>query len=258
MAGLRGGQSRLETVFPQELKDHAGRLHAVDLHLEKTSELSAVAQLIDSKFGGQLDVLINNAGYGLMGILEDQTEEQVRYQMEINFFGATFLTRALLPALRRSKGRILNVSSVCGLAGFPFYGSYCASKYALEGLSESLHFDLKPFGVQVGLIEPGGYRTKFVQARKLGDSSENPNSPYFKRTSAFAKAFAMSESRLDDPEKVARLISNLCDSKRVPLRNVIGKDAWFLYALKRMFPTRVFAFFIDKGFNLALKAVAGK
>lgn len=254
VAGLRGGQSRLETVFAEELKQYSAQLHAIDLHLEKTSELGEVVRLIDSKFGGRLDVLINNAGYGLMGVLEDQTEEQIRYQMEINFFGAALLTRALLPALRLGRGRILNVSSVCGFAGLPFYGSYCASKFALEGLSESLRYDLKPFGVQVGLIEPGGFKTGFVAAKQLGPGSANPASPFHKRTAAFAKAFAMSQARLDDPEKVARLLSKLCDSRRVPMRSVIGKDAGLVRLLRSILPARVYEFVIGSTINLALKA----
>ncbi len=258
MAGLRGGRSRLETVFAAELKQYGDRLQAIDLHMEKSSDFGQIAQYIESRFGGRLDVLINNAGYGLMGVLEDQTEEQIRYQMEVNFFGVALLTRALLPALRRSRGRILNVSSVCGFAGFPFYGSYCASKYALEGLSECLRYDLKPFGVQVGMIEPGGFKTRFIQARQFGEKAENTSSPYYSRSHAFEKVLEMSEARMDDPAKVADLISKLCDARRVPLRNVIGKDATLVRVLKSVLPERAYSAVIGGGFELGLRAAQKK
>jgi NAD(P)-dependent dehydrogenase (short-subunit alcohol dehydrogenase family) len=247
IAGLRGGHSRLEELFPNELKTHPGQLSGIDLHMEKTSELSKVAQLVNQfgQSGGKnnpakLDVLINNAGYGLMGTLEDQTADQIRHQMEVNFFGSAFLTQALLPALRTSRGRILNVSSICGLTSFPFYGSYSASKFALEGLMQGLAFDLAPFGVQVGMIEPGGFRTEFVSARILGENSDNPQSAYYERNQAFLQAYKNTSGRQGNPMRVAKLISHLCDSKKVPFRNVIGMDAQLARFLQSVLPTTLY------------------
>lgn len=246
IAGMRGGNARLEALFPEELRQFRGRLSAVDLHLEKSSEFVSIVQQVP-----KLDVLINNAGYGLLGVLEDQTEEQIRYQMEINFIGTALLTRAFLPALRQARGRILNVSSLAGRAGFPFYGLYCASKFALEGLSECLYYDLKPFEVQVGLIEPGGFRTQFATARQFGE--EKAGSPYRERTEAFTKAFEMTQSRLDDPMKVARLIADLCDKPRICLRNPIGKDAKAILIFRRILPRGIYHFLVDFIFGMALK-----
>lgn len=258
IAGLRGGQKRLETVFGEELKEFPGRLHAVDLHLEKSSDFGQVAKLLDTRFEGRLDVLINNAGYGLMGVLEDQSEEQIRYQMEVNFLGTALLTRALLPALRKAKGRILSVTSLAGLVGFPFYGTYCASKFAVEGLMEALRYDLKPFGVRVGLIEPGGFKTDFVRAKLFGEGSENPASPYFHRTQAFLKVFEMTSARLDDPMKVARLISKRCDSRRLPLHNVVGRDAWLVRFMQMILPEQVRLALTEMTFNFALAKASPK
>jgi NAD(P)-dependent dehydrogenase (short-subunit alcohol dehydrogenase family) len=253
VAGLRGGQSRLETLFPAELAKFPLLLRAVDLSLEKSSDIANSAEFIQTHFNGRLDVLINNAGYGLLGILEDQSEEQIRYQMEINFTGTAFLTRALLPSIRRAKGRVLNVSSIAGRTGFPFYGSYCASKFALEGLMECLYYDLKPFGVQVGMIEPGGFKTSFVKARQFGANSENKESPYFTRTQSFIKAFERTSARLDDPMKVARLISNLSDTKNVPFRNRIGSDARAIRILEFLLPERIRLPLIHLLFGFVLK-----
>jgi len=258
IAGLRGGHSRLEELFPNELKSYPGRLSGIDLHMEKTSELSKAAQLIDKNNLGKLDVLINNAGYGLMGTLEDQTEEQIRHQMEVNFFGSAFLTQALLPALRASRGRILNVSSICGLTSFPFYGSYSASKFALEGLMQGLAFDLAPFGVQVGMIEPGGFRTEFASARILGENSDNPQSTYYERNQAFLRAYKNTSSRQGNPMRVAKLISRLCDSRKVPFRNVIGLDAQLARFLQSVLPTTLYRKVMGAAFEMAMKGPSRK
>jgi NAD(P)-dependent dehydrogenase (short-subunit alcohol dehydrogenase family) len=252
IAGLRGGHSRLEELFSNELKTYPGQLSGIDLHMEKTSELSKAAQLIDKNNLGKLDVLINNAGYGLMGTLEDQTEDQIRHQMEVNFFGSAFLTQALLPALRAGRGRILNVSSICGLTSFPFYGSYSASKFALEGLMQGLTYDLAPFGVQVGMIEPGGFRTEFASARVLGENSDNPQSIYYERNQAFLRAYKNTSGRQGNPIRVAKLISRLCDSRKVPFRNVIGMDAQAARFLQSVLPTTLYRKIMGAAFEGAM------
>jgi NAD(P)-dependent dehydrogenase (short-subunit alcohol dehydrogenase family) len=264
VAGLRGGHSRLEELFASELKNYPGQLSAVDLHMEKTSDFSKVSQhlnqfgdkshpnRLEGRFESQLDVLINNAGYGLMGTLEDQTEEQVRHQMEVNFFGSAFLTQSLLPALRNSKGRILNVSSICGLTSFPFYGTYSASKFALEGLMQGLAFDLAPFGVQVGMIEPGGFKTEFISSRVFGNDAKLSLSAYHERNQAFARVFEKTSGRQGNPLRVAKLIAHLCDSKKVPFRNVIGTDAQAACFLQSVLPTSIYRRLIAFAFNTAM------
>lgn len=252
IAAMRGGAARLPQVFPEEILKYPKQLSAIDLHLEKTSEVSKTGALLEQSYSGKLDVLINNAGFGLMGVLEETTEEQLRYQMEVNFFGAAFLTQSLLPLLRRSKGRILNVSSISGLSGFPFYGSYCASKFALEGLMQGLAFDLAPFGVQVGMINPGGFKTEFISKRAFAEKADNPDSVYFERNRAFLDTFKQSSVRLDDPILVAKLISKLCDVKKVPFQNVIGKDAKTAVFFKAALPNTAYRKMVNKVFELAL------
>jgi NAD(P)-dependent dehydrogenase (short-subunit alcohol dehydrogenase family) len=252
IAAVRGGSARLPQVFPEEVLKYSKQLTAIDLNLEKTSEVLKIGEVLEQSYGGKLDVLINNAGFGLMGVLEETSEEQLRYQMEVNFFGAAFLTQSLLPLLRRSKGRILNVSSISGLSGFPFYGSYCASKFALEGLMQGLSLDLTPFGVQVGMINPGGFRTEFISKRAFAEKANNPDSVYFKRNRAFLDTFKQSSVRLDDPILVARLISKLCDVKKVPFQNVIGKDARAAVFFKYVLPKAAYKKMVSKVFELAL------
>jgi NAD(P)-dependent dehydrogenase (short-subunit alcohol dehydrogenase family) len=252
IAAVRGGSARLSQLFPEDLNKYPKQLTAIDLNLEKTSEVTQVGALLERDYNGKLDVLINNAGFGLMGVLEEQTEEQLRYQMEVNFFGAAFLTQSLLPLLRRSRGRILNVSSISGLSGFPFYGSYCASKFALEGLMQGLAFDLQPFGVQVGMINPGGFRTEFISKRVFAAKADSPDSIYYKRNRAFLDAFKQTSVRLDDPILVARLINRLCDVKKVPFQNVIGKDAKAAVFFKAALPNSAYRKMVNKIFEIAL------
>jgi NAD(P)-dependent dehydrogenase (short-subunit alcohol dehydrogenase family) len=253
VAAIRGGQSRLETVFAAELKRYPERLIAVDLHMEKPETFAVAGRLVDERLGGKLDALVNNAGYGLFGAIEDVGEEQLRHQMEVNFFGPALLTRALLPALRAARGRVINVSSVCGRHGFPFYAPYTASKFALEGLMESMYFDLRPFGVQVSLIEPGGFRTDFAtRSRMFGQGSLAPSSAYRERGEAFSHFLATSGRRLGDPARVARLIVRSVERRRLPLRRPIGADSWLMALLGWLLPQGVRLRLLDVVFRLAV------
>lgn len=239
IAAMRGGQARLESVFAEERKRQPGpfsRIRALDLHLEKPASFAQLASRIESDFGGKLDVLVNNAGYGLFGPLEDLTEEQLRLQMEVNFFGPTLLIRELLPLLRRSKGRIVNLSSIAGLASFPFYGPYCASKFALEAMSEALHYELRSQGIDVALIEPGGFRTEFLNARVFSERSQLPESRYHRAVQNLSRLLELSSPRLGNPERVARLIVRTCERERAPIRRLIGLDARAMRLMQRILP----------------------
>jgi NAD(P)-dependent dehydrogenase (short-subunit alcohol dehydrogenase family) len=127
---------------------------------DKQTIQTAVAAGIE-KFG-QIDVLVNNAGYGALGALEASTEEEVRKQFDVNLFGLIAVTKAVLPAMRKQKsGTIINVSSVGGRVTFPFSSLYHATKFAVEGLTESMQYELNPLGISLKIIEPGGYKTEF-------------------------------------------------------------------------------------------------
>jgi NAD(P)-dependent dehydrogenase (short-subunit alcohol dehydrogenase family) len=120
---------------------------------------SAVQQVV--KRAGAIDVLVNNAGMGSVGVIEDYTDEEIRYVFETNFFGAVRTTRAVLPVMRaRRSGTIIMMSSISGLRTFPFSPVYSASKFALEAISNGLRYELRPFGIRVVLIEPGNFRTR--------------------------------------------------------------------------------------------------
>ena len=242
IGGIRGGQERMKTIFPDLASAIAsGQLSAVDLHMEQPETFQKARDHIREKEQGRLDVLINNAGYGIMAPIESQSPEQLRGQFEVNFFGPALLTRALMPELRAARGRVLNISSIAGLVSFPFYASYNASKFALEGLTEALYYEFEPFGIQVGMIEPGAFKTSFVKASlNESDSLAAADSPYRERMTKFNQLIR-SKGKITggNPIWVARLIVKLCERRRVPMRNIIGVDARFMNLIRRLLPDRV-------------------
>jgi NAD(P)-dependent dehydrogenase (short-subunit alcohol dehydrogenase family) len=255
IAGVRGGQERLEEIFAEEIKRHsAGRLFGVDLHLDRPESIRAVAETIDRDFGGRLDALVNNAGFMLLGEFEAQTEEEIEKQFEVNFFGVMRLTRALIPAIKRAHGRILNISSVAGLGAFPFYGTYNASKHALEAHTEGLYYDLLDQGVQVGLIEPGSFRTEIVNAAVFGSAASDPGSPYYKSSLKVRKSMEAIFRFGGDPMRVAKLIVRRVEQRRIPIRSLIGIDAWLMVILRRLLPERVRVRFVAWMFSVMLKS----
>lgn len=241
VAAVRGGQARLEAVYGEELerlKAEGGprRLFAVDVHMEKPETFESARVLIERDLGGRLDVLINNAGYVLLGPVEAQSEEEIRSQFEVNVFGPVRLTQVLLPALKAARGRVLNVSSAVGYAPLPLFSTYAASKHALEALTEGLYYDLKPQGVQVGLIEPGSFRTEIVSSTRLAAAATNPASEWH---APLANLIAFNRDNLKyggDPARVARLLVSLSERRKVPLRSFIGPDSWLHIGLKRWLP----------------------
>lgn len=253
LAGIRGGEARLRALYGADHADAiaGGRLVAVDLHMDRPESFAAVRQRIDADHGGRLDVLVNNAGYGLLAPVEDMGEAEIRKQMEVNFFGPTLLATALLGPLRAARGRILNVTSVAGLMSFPYYGVYSASKSALECVTDAWRTELAPFGVQVGLVEPGGYRTEFTAtalSRAAGQAPEG--SLYAARTREFAAFLGDAERKAaGDPGVVARRIARLCDVRRVPMRTLCGPDAWGLSLLRRILPFGWRAWIVDLVFR---------
>ena len=157
---------------------------AVELDINSDQAVDEVLPRLKDDHGA-VDVLVNNAGYGLWGPVESLSIAQVKDQFEANLFGAVRLIKAVLPAMvGRQAGTIINVGSVLGRMGTPFNGAYVATKFALEGLSESLRAELWPLGVRVVVVEPGAYRTDFSTNRVIGedaDSADGPYAPYIQR-----------------------------------------------------------------------------
>ncbi len=167
--------------------------------------------------GARVDILVNNAGYGQPGPVESVASDDARRQMEVNFFAAAELIRAVLPGMRKARaGRIVNVSSTAGLVGYPMFGWYCASKHALEGLSDALRLELAPFGIQVALVEPGPVRTEFFEVARGSSESilEDTKSPYralFQSVDSIERDFLKHAA---SPEDVANVIFKAATASR--------------------------------------------
>lgn len=234
-------------VFSEERQKYPERLIEITLDVIKRDEIDRAAELVQSKYG-KLDILINNAGYGLFGALEDLSEEEIRYQMEVNFFGTVNVTKAFLPLLRSSKGKVFNFSSVFGFMGFPLTSLYCASKYAVEGLTESLRGELAPHGVQVCLIEPGGYRTSF--GTNLMWSQKNTDSIYRRQFGNYKELHTkISQRKPQKPSEVSEGILRLSFKTKLPMRKVFGQDGRLSHFLKRCLPSSLYFMLMDTVFK---------
>jgi NAD(P)-dependent dehydrogenase (short-subunit alcohol dehydrogenase family) len=223
-------QSKSEEILTYARKDN---LPLKTLHLDVTNEksiLEAIKKIIAEK--GRIDILVNNSGYLLLGPLEQLQINEIKEEFETNFFGIIKLIQSVLPTMRKQRyGRIINISSLAGRIGFPLSSAYVSSKFALEGLTESLGYEIQNFGIHVILIEPGVIRTNFLNSMKLGknviipQNDSNINSPYTemiqKRVSAFKPRFEKGSS----PIEVAEVVLEAATSQDPKLRYLVGNDA---------------------------------
>ena len=197
---------------------------------------------------GRLDVLVNNAGITHLSLAEETDVDQARAVLETNFFGVVRMTNAVLPAMRaRGNGRIINVCSLAGLVAIPGQSFYTASKFALEGYSEALGYEVESLGIRVSLIEPGFYRTRLLghmsrEAHRFGD--------YDRLRAALASSIERSFVEGGDPAEVAELVVRVVEAKSPRLRYRVGGAARWVPVLKGLLPQRVFAIGMRKRFNL--------
>jgi NAD(P)-dependent dehydrogenase (short-subunit alcohol dehydrogenase family) len=204
-------------------------IKVVQLNVADNRMINNAIQAIVSE-AGRIDILVNNAGYGLVGAFEDLSiDDEIKNQYETNVFGLMRVTQAVLPIMRRQKsGIIVNVSSGAGLFGYPGGSAYVSTKFAVEGLSESMAYELEPFGIKVVLIEPGFIKTNFANAMVLAKKAQDPSSPYsemMQRIQANSKEMAKNASSVD---VVSKAILEAVKSKNPNLRYLVGKDveAW--------------------------------
>ena len=174
---------------------------------------------------GGVDVVVNNAGYALTGAFEAVSDAEFAHQMDTNFSGAAWVIGASLAGLRqRGGGRIINVTSQSGVIGYPGLSLYSASKFALEGLSESLRAELAPFGIHVTIVEPGGFRTDWAGRSLVRTSDARPE--YAESTERAARGYArMHGHQPGDPARAARVLADLAEADDPPLRLVLGSAA---------------------------------
>jgi NAD(P)-dependent dehydrogenase (short-subunit alcohol dehydrogenase family) len=201
-----------------------GRAKAVLLDVTERARILPAVVEAQAALGG-IDILVNNAGYGLIGALEELDEDEIDAVIETNLFGTIYITRAALPALRQSRGMIVNFSSLAGLIGIQGASTYCAAKHAVEGLTESLSLELAPFGIRTLLVEPGAFNTSFASS-----SIRVPRapSPVYDGTPAGLARQYVASGRVHmrgDPSKAVAAILMAIDASQPPLRLLLGPDA---------------------------------
>jgi NAD(P)-dependent dehydrogenase (short-subunit alcohol dehydrogenase family) len=208
------------------------------LELEVT-DFASIKPKVDSvvEHFGRLDVVVNNAGYGLEGAIEELELDQIRRQMDVNFFGLVEVCRAALPWLRQNKGStIFNISSIAGLRGSPAMGAYNASKFAVVGLSEAMSLELKDLGVRVCIVEPGPYKTDWA-GRSLHHSkaiqNRDPNSPYRAINELIVSMIdGQSGKQPGDPYQIADVLISAAEHPAPPLHMIFGDEAIKMWETK--------------------------
>lgn len=199
----------------------------VDLNSE-TSIQKAIDETVN--LFGQVDVVVNNAGYGLAGSLEELTDAEARKNFDINVFGTLNVIRRVMPYLRaQQSGHIFNISSIGGFIGtFPGFGIYCATKFAVEGFTEALSTEIKSFGIKATIVSPGYFRTQFLSAGSLNVPA-HPIEAYkeVRETQAFHQEI-MNGNQLGDPDKAALALIQVAEAPEAPLHLFLGSDAYEL------------------------------
>ena len=239
-----------------EVESRGGEVKLLKLDVTDNTTIDDAINTIESE-RGRLDILINNAGYGLGGFFEDISEREFRDQMETNFFGVLKMTRRALPLMRRSTTdhgnvKIINISSAQGRAPIPGLGAYGTSKWALEGFSEALYHELAPFGIRVVIVEPGSYRTEiFTSNAHVAEQAENQVSPYARFSVALRRKIETmtkggSVGMGDNPEVVAELIEKIVRSRSPKLRYVVGRQARIRILLRAVLPMNCYSGLLRK------------
>lgn len=194
----------------------------------------------------EFDVLVNCAGYYELGSIEDMDSETVESHFNTNVFGTMNMIRNSIPQLRENKGRIVNVSSVAGRISMPFYGTYCATKHSIEAISDALRYEMKPFDVDVVIVEPGPIDTGFNQRAREKLDKYLPDSVYSDRYRNVLESGGRAEV---GAEKAAKTVVKAIESPKPKNRYTVTWEAWLLPKLKRVLPSRTWDYIIRKGMD---------
>ena len=230
-AALRAGDrvvaaGRHRASVSDRLGPDSERLLSVELDVNNEAQAQAAVDAAVARFG-TIDVLVNNAGFGQLGLFEETPVQDAQAQVGTNLFGVFSVTRAVLPVMRAARsGRIFNVSSLAGMRGVAFGSLYCASKFALEGFSESLAQEIAPFGIRVTIVEPGPFRTDFLSAESIRFGAQAV-ADYDDRRPALRASFEQRNGQQPgDPVKLAEAVVQLAGEPEPPLRFVAGSIAF--------------------------------
>jgi short-subunit dehydrogenase len=259
MRKLEGGKSEKITNVA---KNENIPLQVIQLDVDSDySVLDAVNTIMRER--GRIDVVINNAGYALAGPFEETSMEEIRAQFETNFFGAVRVMQAVIPIMRDQKsGKIVNITSMGGRIAVPLDSVYHGTKFALEGLSESLQYELASFGIKIILIEPGAVGSNFWKNLKIASKTLNQNdnnnnnsySPYQQIVNNVSESFRKMEQNTTPSSEVAKVILQAVQASNPDFRYIVGKDATMILEAKRNTTDIDFQNFIGEQFNLKLNS----
>ncbi|MBO4307990.1 MAG: SDR family NAD(P)-dependent oxidoreductase [Bacteroidales bacterium] len=227
----------------------------LDVTDQKSMEL-CVKSLLDAE--GRIDVLVNNAGYGYFGAIENVSMEEARRQMEVNVFGLAQMCKLVIPVMREQKrGRIINTSSIAGKMVLYFGGWYHVSKFSVEAFSDALRMEMKPFGIDVSIIEPGGIKTDWgiIAANHLADCSAGTPYEHAALGMADMMRYGYSGNLLSSPSVVTRAISRAVNSRRPRPRYRIGRASHALVFLHRLLPVRWWDALMRRSARIKVKKV---
>jgi NAD(P)-dependent dehydrogenase (short-subunit alcohol dehydrogenase family) len=201
-------------------------IRVVELDVDSDKSVKDAIDRINDE-SKRIDVLVNNAGYALVGALEDLSMDEIKAQFETNLFGAIRVMKAVLPTMRKQQGggTIVNISSMGGRIAFPLDPAYHGTKFALEGVTESVHYETEPFGIKVVLIEPGIIGSNFLRNAKLAQMAVEPSSPYAPMVQTLQKVAPSFYDQATPPEEVAKAILKVVTIDNPDLRYVVGNDA---------------------------------
>lgn len=245
---LASGPRRVYGASRRQIE--AGRW--TQLSMDVTDDASverAVGEVMSRE--GRIDALVHCAGMSIAGAFEDTTLEEARRQLETNFFGAVRTLRAVLPVMRRQgAGKIIVIGSIGGLIGLPYIGYYSASKFALDGLVESLRMEVGPFGIEATVVHPGDFNTE-ISASQILCASATPDSAYFEACRRTIDIYDTNVRMARSADVVARKVERLLGRRRLPVRAVLGTPTEVAAVwLKAMLPSRSFEYLFRKSYKL--------
>jgi short-subunit dehydrogenase len=221
----------------------------LDVNNDK-SVIDAINRILRDK--DRLDIVVNNAGYDLMGVFEETSMNEIRGQFETNFFGAIRVMQAVIPTMRKQRrGKIVNIKSLGGRIAIPLNSIYHGTKFALEGLSESIQYELEPFGIKIILIESGAVGSNFWKNLKMAAKASDPTkSPYRPIENSISEALKQIVQNTIHPSEVTKVILQTVTSDNPDFRHIVGKDAAIFLEARRNMSDREFENWIKKQLNL--------
>lgn len=232
-----------EIISPTDNCNGFLRMIQLDVCSDESSK-EAVSLVLKEE--GRIDILINNAGIGIAGSVEDTTVEESYKQFDTNFFGILRMCRNVIPVMRNNKnGLIINISSVAGVIAIPFQSMYSSSKYAVEALTEALRIEVKPFGINVSMVEPGDTKTGFTEKR-VYVSAANKDSAYRVKFEKSINAMVESELKGPGPVKIVQAVIKIINMKNPPIRITAGFSYKVIVFLKRILPARLVSYIVSK------------